>query len=225
MRHSPAVAALAVALVAGAGFVALSRGTGSATAAPQAGQFGVVDIPDLIINSPAKRGIDAANKKRQEAFQAWDADQQRKLKDLAAKFDLLPKADLEGRMKATHEFLLAKAQYDAESKFMLQKAETEMGDDLEALYAGVKAAATRVAKQYGYTAVFTKTSEPLRIGGSKLSPGQEFDAQVAARPVLYWDPSLDITELVKAELLKAAPGSPPPSPPVAPPSAPAMEPK
>ena len=37
---------------------------------------------------------------------------------------------------------------------------------------------------------------------SKLSPGQEFSAQVAARPVLYWDPNIDITELVKTELLK-----------------------
>ena len=202
MRHTPSVAALAVALVAGAGFVSLVRGSGSVAAAPQSGQFAVVDIPDLIVNAPGKRTVDASNSKRQDAFKTWDGEQQKKLKDLAAQFDLLPKADVDGRMKASHTFLLANAEYEAERKFRLQKAETEMGDELETLYAGVKAAATRVAKQYGYTAVFTKTSEPLRIGGSKLSPGAEFDAQIAARPLLYWDAALDITEMVKTELMK-----------------------
>lgn len=208
MRRTPSVFALAAALVAGAGLVTVARGGGSVSAAPQAGQFAVVDIPDLIVNSPEKKTVDASNRKREEAFKAWDTDQQKKLKDLASKFDLLPKADVDGRMKATHDFLLANAAYEAERKFQLQRAETEMGDELETLYAGVKAAAGRIAKQYGYTAVFTKTSEPLRIGGSKMSPGAEFDAQVAARPLLYWDATFDITELVKAEMLKATPPAP-----------------
>jgi Skp family chaperone for outer membrane proteins len=206
MRSTPSVVALSLALVAGAGFLSVTRGNGSADAAPAAGQIAVVDIVDLISSAPGKRTVEASNKKRQEAFQAWDAEQQRKLKELASTYDLLPKADVDRRLTATHDLAVAKATYDAERNFQMLKAENEMGNELEALYAEVKSAATRVAKQNGYLAVFTKTSEPLRISSSKISA--EFDAQVAARPLLYWDPNLDITEMVKAEMLRAAPPAP-----------------
>jgi Skp family chaperone for outer membrane proteins len=227
MRNTSSVVALSLALVAGAGFLSVTRGNGSADAAPAAGQIAVVDIVELISASPAKRTVEASNKRRQEAFQAWDLDQQKKLKELASRYDLLPKADIDGRLTATHDLAVAKATYEAERNFQLMKAENEMGNELETLYAGIKAAATRVAQQNGYVAVFTKTSEPLRISSSKIS--QEFDAQVAARPLLYWDPNLDITEMVKAELLRVQPPTPAPSIPPAPampaPSGPGTKPK
>jgi Skp family chaperone for outer membrane proteins len=205
MRSTPSVVALSLALVAGAGFLSVTRG-GSASAAPAAGQIAVVDIPDLIKSAPGMRTVEASNKKRQAAFEAWDMEQQRKLKDLASQYDLLPKADVDRRLAATHDLAVGKATYEAERNFQMLKAENDMGNELEQLYAEVKAATTRVAKQNGYLAVFTKTSEPLRISSSKISA--EFDAQVAARPLLYWDANLDITEMVKQELLKARPPEP-----------------
>src|SRR5690349_14800656 len=104
MRNTPQVVALSLALAAGAGFLSLARGGGSAAAAPAPGQFAVIDIAELIVTAPGKKAVDASNKKRLEDFQAWDAEQQKKLKELASKLDLLPKSDVAGRETASHDY-------------------------------------------------------------------------------------------------------------------------
>lgn len=237
--------ALTLAALTGAAGLYLARGAGAADpAAPGAGRTAVVDVVALLNASPRKKIVEANNLAQKQAIEKYADAEQQKMAEMRKQIMLMPEAD-PSRRKLETDYAREKVLAEFDLKVKVGDAESVYSDALEGLYEEVKAAVREIAEQQGFAIVLNLVKDRLDL---RNSPGG-FVANIAARPVLYANDALDITNLVKARLEQklppspstvpvrpptpvapsgpapSSPGSiPPPSGPLPPPSTPGMNP-
>ena len=200
--------ALSLAALAGAAGLFLVRGAGAADpAAAGAGRTAVVDVVALLNASPRKKIIEANNLAQKQTIERYADAEQQKMNDLRKQ--ILSMADAEpGRRKLETDYAREKVTADFDLKTKVAEAEALYSDALEGLYEEVKATVREIAEQQGYALVLNLVTDRLDL---RNSPGG-FVANIAARPVLYANGALDITNLVKARLEQKLPPTPAPTP-------------
>lgn len=203
MRRRTTLALSLVALAGAAGLL-LARGAGAADpAAPGAGRTAVVDVVALLNASPRKKIVEANNLAQKQSIEKYADAEQQKMAELRKQIMLMPDAD-PGRRKLETEYAREKVVAEFDLKMKVAEAEAVYSDALEGLYEEVKAAVREIAEQQGFSIVLNLVKDRLDL---RNSPGG-FVANIAARPVLYANDALDITNLVKARLEQKLPPSP-----------------
>ncbi len=156
----------------------------------------VVDMLTLIEAHPEtaliRQKFDNAKKKAQENFDRSKADIDKAQKELVA----MGKKDPRRRAKE-NQILMQVVQAEHKAKRAVQIAHQDYMDDLESVFKAVRSVVADYARRNGIQLVLQKTEDDL-------SPKDEQDYiwKVALRSVVYYEPELDITEAVEAELKK-----------------------
>lgn len=203
-RASTLVLTLGLAL--GGGAALLARGVGADPNSAGSLRVAVVDVFACLNSAPRKTGIEQARRDQKANVETYVQDQRNKLRDQAGEIERLPQADPRKR-KLQEEFARAQALLEFETKWRVGQADQAYSEDLESLYAEVKAVIRDVAQQAGYSLVLFKSDDQLNLDRST-----EFVLSVAMRPVLHADRAIDITDMVKAKLAASKPPVPPSAP-------------
>jgi Skp family chaperone for outer membrane proteins len=210
MRRASTLA-LAFGLACGGGATLLSRGAGAADAAAAGGlRVAVVDVFACLNAAPRKSGIEQKRRDGRGAVETYVQEQRNKIRDLAGEIERLPQADPR-RRQLQEEFARAQSLLEFEAKWRASQADAAYSEDLESLYAEVKAVIRDVALASGYSLVLFKSDDQLNLDRSG-----EFVLSVAMRPVLYADRGTDITDMVKQKFAASKPPVPPSVPPPSP---------
>jgi Skp family chaperone for outer membrane proteins len=208
MRRASTLA-LALGLACGGGATLLARGAGAQDATASL-RVAVVDVFACLNAAPRKSGIEQKRRDGRNAVETYVQEQRNKIRDLAGEIERLPQVDPR-RRQLQEEFARAQSLLEFEAKWRASQADAAYSEDLESLYAEVKAVIRDVAQQSGYSLVLFKSDDQLNLDRSG-----EFVLSVAMRPVLYADRGTDITDMVKAKFAASKPPVPPSVPPPSP---------
>jgi Skp family chaperone for outer membrane proteins len=205
MRRTLSVA-LPLGLAIGLAVAALVRPAGAAD--PVVGRVAVVDVLQVINESPAKARIDANFKAKQMEITKFAREERDRLENEATQIEILTRTD-PTRRDRERNLNRSKVVSEFDLKARVADAQKEYFDALENLWREVRAEVRNVAKEGGYAIVVTKTEDELNARSN-----EEFVINVAVRNVLYYESSVDITSTVKARMAaRPVPGGPPPTPP------------
>jgi len=179
---------LMTALLAGA-VLLLSSSPG--VAAEQ--KIGVVRFSKLITGYDRMLEEQSANTKKRDDLLKEQNAKRDEINRLAAKLQQHT-PDSEAYKSTQDEIRTKTAELETWTKLQGQELVQEESRIIREIYEDVEAAAGKFAKRYGYTLIFKE--DDLDLARSRMA---ELKIKVALKKILYFDPSVDITD----DLLKA----------------------
>lgn len=174
----------------------------------------VVNVLAVMEDSPQMSKVTQNDVTRRKGLRDWRAAEEEKFRKVASDIDALPRNDPSKRTK-TDQFLRDQGALEVEMKIKVAHADEDYGNDLEAMYAEVRSVIRQVASESGYSLVLMRTDDRVDIRGGF----QDLKLHVALRPVVWAEPTMDITEQSKARIRATKPPTPPVTPPPGPPPA------
>ena len=189
-RTTWAVVAAAAVLVGGyvtATASGLLKGTPTAAA--------VVNVQAVFDALKEKTTIEAELQQRGEKLQAEQQDRQKQIQQMRSELDLLTPGT-ENFRKKQEELERTAIELQAWVQYENQKLQRERGIQIEGIYNKTLKAVADVAKANGYQLVLFSEGPP----DLRWENAQQLSALVQLRKVLYYDPALDITELVTQKM-------------------------
>jgi Skp family chaperone for outer membrane proteins len=205
MRRTLPVA-LPLGLAIGLAVAAVVRSAGAAD--PLAGKVAVVDVLEVINESPAKARLEANYKGKQMEITKFAREERDRLENEATQIEILTRTD-PTRRERERNLNRSKVISEFDLKARVADAQKEYFDSLENLWREVRAEVRNVAKEGGYTIVLTKTEDELNVRSN-----EEFVINVAVRNVLYYEQAVDVTSTVKTRMAaRSGPGGAPPAAP------------
>lgn len=183
---------VAAVLVAALGLVAVNannllRGTPTAVA--------VVEVQRVIDNLKEKQSIEASLQQNNDRVQKEKQEAEQKIKQMQEELGLLTPGTDNFRKKQ-EQIEEAVISLNARLQFENQKIQRERGIQIEGLYQKMTRAIGDVAKTNGYQLVLFSEGPPE----FRFENTQQLTTLIQLRKVLYFDPSLDITEQVTQKM-------------------------
>ena len=171
-------------------------------AAPE-GKVAVVDVLDLLDHHPDTVKLRQKLKADEAAALTYLKESQQRLEKLREEILALSDGPERRRKQARFDKQRWNSKYDFEQ--MGRESQWAYVKELERIYAGVVAVIRNYARKNGISVVMQMTDDELSAADQN-----DYVMKIALRTVVYFEPSIDITEQVRA--LFPRPVSPPPAP-------------
>lgn len=168
-----------------------------AQAAPE--RIAVVDMVDLISKHPRATELLRKLEQGQQQAQAYAEQENRALRELRQGIELLPRNSPSRRPKEK-EFLTRSTMLKLELEWRREEEIRNYMTGLESLYAEIRALVTRYAREHAIQLVLLKSDEPLQAADFG-----DYAAKVQLRGVVFSEPSMDITDRIRAMFMPRDP--------------------
>ena len=164
----------------------------------------VVNMVDLITKHPRANELQRKLEGRQQEAEAYAEDENKALRQLGQEIELIQRNNPMRRAKEK-DFLTRSSLLKLEIEWRKEEALREYMLGLERLYAEIQALVTRYARENGIRLVLLKSAPEL-----KAADFNDYAAKVRLRGVVFSEPSLDITDQIRALFMPRAPQPPAP---------------